>query len=84
MRTSPAGTGAGRAYRLTVISPLSATSVWPGGSLRASLKIVSGEGIELKARNDSSASGSISRENPGWRSRALSSEANESWPAAAR
>jgi hypothetical protein len=48
------------------------------------LKIVSGEGIELKERNDSSACGSISRENPGWRSSALSSEAKETMPSATR
>ena len=58
--------------------------MWPAGSLRASLKIVSGAGIELKARNASSASGSISREKPGWRSSALSSEAKETVPSATR
>jgi hypothetical protein len=46
--------------------------------------MVSGEGMELKARNDSSASGSISREKPGWRSSALSSEAKETAPPATR
>ena len=41
-------------------------------------KIVSGAGIELKARKAASASRSISREKPGCSSSAFSSEANES------
>ena len=40
-------------------------------------KIVSGAGTKLKARNASSASRSISREKPGWRRSALSSEPKE-------
>ena len=54
------------------------TSVCPAGSLRASLKIVSGAGNELKARKASSAARSISRENPGCRSSAFNSEAKAS------
>ena len=49
------GRASGRAKREIVTSPLSATRMWPAGSLRPSLKMVSGEGIELKERNDSSA-----------------------------
>jgi hypothetical protein len=46
--------------------------------------MVSGAGIELKARKASSASRSISRENPGWRRSAFSSDPKERAPSATR
>ena len=67
---------AARSARSRVL-PFSQTSRWPAGSLRVSRKIVSGAGIELKARNASSASRSISP-----RGRARSSEANSRPPPA--
>ena len=71
--------GAGRAKRRASTRPSSQISRCPGGSLRISRKIVSGAGIELNARNASSASRSISP-----RGSARSSEANASSPSAAR
>ena len=65
--------GPGPREALGRASPSSQTSTCPAGSLRVSRKIVSGAGIELKARNASSASRSISP-----RGRARSSEANSS------
>ena len=75
-RSSSTGTGPGRASR-SISTPLSVQrSRWPAGSLRVSRKIEYGAGIELKARNASSASRSISP-----RGSARSSDANSSTPA---
>ena len=75
-RTSRSGPGPGARSARSASSP-SQVRRWPAGSLRACSKIVSGAGIELKARNASRASGSRSRENPGCRSSAFSSEPKE-------
>jgi hypothetical protein len=50
VRIASAGGGPGRAKRRISTSPPDHSSVWPGGSFRAERKIVSGAGIELKAR----------------------------------
>ena len=71
--------GPGRAYRSSETAPSSQTRTWPAGSLRTSRKIEYGAGIELKARNASSASRSISP-----RGSARSSEAKRSSPPTCR
>ena len=72
--------GAGRAKRSIVTASGVHVSTWPGASLRAALKIVSGAGIELKVRKACSASRSTSRLKSGWQSSALSSEAKAILP----
>ena len=52
--------------------------MWPGDSLRTPEKIVSGAGIELKARKASSASRSTWRSKPGTLISAFSSDPKES------